>query len=184
MPQKKNPDVCELTRGATGRLYGNLMSLLTVLKGLPLTYNRDLQHDKEPVFDTVDTLLPLLHVTAAMLGDIKINEHRAADAVSDPMLLATDVADYLVLKGLPFRQAHEVVGKLVAESLRRECPLPDLPLDVFHDASDRFEPDVKDIFTVSRSLDKRTAYGATAPQRVKEQLQRWQDLPQNAADAL
>jgi argininosuccinate lyase len=154
-----------------------------VLKGLPLTYNRDLQHDKEPVFDTVDTLLPLLHVTAAMLGDVTLNEQRAAQAVSDPMLLATDVADYLVLKGLPFRQAHEVVGKLVAESLRRDCPLPDLPFAVFQDACDRFEPDVKEIFSVTRSLEKRTAYGATAPRRVKEQLQRWKDLLQDEGGA-
>jgi argininosuccinate lyase len=99
------------------------------------------------------------------------------------MLLATDVADYLVLKGLPFRQAHEVVGKLVAESLRRDCPLPDLPFAVFQDACDRFEPDVKEIFSVTRSLEKRTAYGATAPRRVKEQLQRWKDLLQDEGGA-
>jgi argininosuccinate lyase len=182
MPQKKNPDVCELTRGAVGRLYGNLMSLLTVLKGLPLTYNRDLQHDKEPVFDTVDTLLPLLHVTAAMLSHITINERHAAHAVSDPMLLATDVADYLVLKGLPFRQAHEVVGKLVARALELRCSLPELPLQEFQKASDRFQPDVHDIFHVSRSLEKRTAYGATAPPCVQEQLERWENtLPKAEA---
>ena len=114
MPQKKNPDVAELTRGKTGRLYGNLMSLLTLLKGLPLTYNRDMQEDKEPLFDSFDTIKMALEVYAEMMRGMKVNETAVAAAVADPFLLATDVADYLVLRGLPFRDAHEVVGKLTA----------------------------------------------------------------------
>src|ERR1700677_32455 len=114
MPQKKNPDVAELTRGKTGRLYGNLLSLLTTLKGLPMTYNRDMQEDKEPVFDSVDTIKAALGICAAMLLEVKVNEPRAAEAVADWNLLATDLADYLVKKGVPFRKAHEIIGKTVA----------------------------------------------------------------------
>ena len=119
MPQKKNPDVAELTRGKTGRLYGNLFRLLTILKGLPMTYNRDLQEDKEAVFDSVDTLKTALEVFAAMMAEARAETANMAQATSDPLLLATDLADYLVLKGVPFRQAHEVIGKLVAVSLER-----------------------------------------------------------------
>jgi argininosuccinate lyase len=114
MPQKKNPDVAELTRGKCGRVIGNLVSLLTTLKGLPMTYNRDMQEDKEPVFDSVDTVKAALAVFAAMLDGISANAAACAAAVADPMLLATDLADYLVNRGVPFRQAHEVIGKAVA----------------------------------------------------------------------
>ena len=114
MPQKKNPDVAELTRGKTGRLYGNLMSLLTLLKGLPMTYNRDLQEDKEPLFDSIDTIRMALEVFAEMVAAMKVNEAVTLKAASDPFLLATDLADYLVKKGVPFRNAHEVIGQLTA----------------------------------------------------------------------
>src|SRR5207302_9282875 len=131
MPQKKNPDVAELTRGKTGRLYGNLVSLLTTLKGLPLTYNRDMQEDKEPVFDSVDTIKAALEICAAMLREVKVNAARAADAVSDPMLLATDLADYLVKRGVPFRHAHEIIGKLVAHCVENQTSFPKLSLADF-----------------------------------------------------
>src|SRR5205823_6614063 len=113
MPQKKNPDMAELTRGKTGRLYGNLMSILTTLKGLPSSYNRDLQEDKEAVFDSVDTISGALDVFGAMLPKLKINRERMKAAANDPNLLATDIAEYLVKKGIPFRRAHAIVGKLV-----------------------------------------------------------------------
>ena len=115
MPQKKNPDVAELVRGKTGRLYGNLVAVLTMLKGLPLTYNRDMQEDKQPLFDSADTLLASLRVMADMLRHTKVNRARCEAAASDPMLLATDLVDFLVKNGMPFREAHHAVGALVAE---------------------------------------------------------------------
>ena len=114
MPQKKNPDICELTRGKTGRVVGNLVSLLTTLKGLPLTYNSDMQEDKERLFDTVDTVRATVNILAAMLRDTEVNTRTCAKAVKDPNLLATDLVDWLVLAGMPFRKAHHVVGKIVA----------------------------------------------------------------------
>src|SRR5207245_9827950 len=120
MPQKKNPDMAELTRGKTGRLYGNLLSILTTLKALPSSYNRDLQEDKEALFDSVDTVRAALEVFSAMLPKIEINRARMEAAANDPNLLATDLAEYLVKKGMPFREAHEIIGKLVARSVTKE----------------------------------------------------------------
>jgi hypothetical protein len=128
MPQKKNPDVCELTRGKTGRLVGNLMNLLVALKGLPLTYNRDLQEDKPPLFDSVDTLRLILAVNTEMIAAMELREENCRAAAADPMLLATDLADYLVKKGVPFRHAHELVGKAVAEAIATKTPLDQLDL--------------------------------------------------------
>ena len=130
MPQKKNPDVAEITRGKSGRLYGNLMSILTTLKGLPMTYNRDLQEDKEPLFDSLDTIDAALEVFAEMVAEMQVNEANTAAATADPFLLATDIADYLVLQGVPFRQAHEIVGKLTAYSLEKAVPFPEIDLAV------------------------------------------------------
>jgi argininosuccinate lyase len=177
MPQKKNPDVAELTRGKTGRLYGNLISLLTTLKGLPLTYNRDMQEDKEPVFDSVDTIKAALEINAAMLSEIKVNKGRAADAVSDPMLLATDLADYLVRAGLPFRQAHEVIGKLVAHCLETGRSFPQLDLATFQTFSPLFGPDVFGVLDLRRALDARQATGAPSLANVRAELDRWRAIP-------
>ena len=173
MPQKKNPDVAELTRGKTGRLYGNLMSVLTTLKGLPMTYNRDLQEDKEAVFDSVDTIKAALTVNAAMLADARVDVASMAAAAADPMLLATDLADYLVLKGVPFRQAHEIVGKLVALSGRSGVPLDQLSLDDLRAASPVIEADAKALFDVRRSLAARRAIGAPSPENVAARLGYW-----------
>ena len=123
MPQKKNPDMAELTRGKTGRLYGNLIALLTTMKGLPASYKRDLQEDKRPLFDSVDTVKDALKIFAAMLPELTINSARMEEAASDPNLLATDLAEYLVKKGMPFREAHEAVGKLVARAAAWKVPL-------------------------------------------------------------
>ena len=174
MPQKKNPDVAELTRGKTGRLFGNLMAVLTTLKGLPMTYNRDLQEDKEAVFDSVDTIKAALAVNAAMLGDARVDAAGMATAAADPLLLATDLADYLVLKGVPFRQAHEIVGKLVALSGRTRVPFDQISLEDFRAASPVIEADVRALFDVRRSLAARTAPGAPAPENVAGRIRHWE----------
>ncbi|MBU6301187.1 MAG: argininosuccinate lyase [Verrucomicrobia bacterium] len=173
MPQKKNPDVAELTRGKTGRLLGNLVSLLTILKGLPLTYNRDLQEDKEPLFDSVDTIKLLLPVIAEMVGAMRVNEDRTRAAAADPFLLATDIADYLVVRHVPFRQAHEVVGKLTAFSLREGRGFPDLTLEEFRSFSEVFAADVFGLFDVRNALEARRATGAPSPDGVAAELARW-----------
>jgi argininosuccinate lyase len=174
MPQKKNPDVAELTRGKSGRVIGNLVSLLTTLKGLPMTYNRDMQEDKEPVFDSVDTIKAALAVFAAMLHGITANAAACAAAVADPMLLATDLADYLVNRGVPFRQAHEVIGKAVALCGQKQCELPQLTLADYQGLSPAFAADVFEILTVEKSMSARQAIGAPSPQNVAAQLARWQ----------
>ncbi len=174
MPQKKNPDVAELTRGKTGRVIGNLVSLLTTLKGLPMTYNRDMQEDKEPVFDSVDTVKAALTVFAAMLDGISANAAACAAAVTDPMLLATDLADYLVNHGVPFRQAHEVIGKAVALCGQKQCELPQLTLGDYQALSPAFTADVFEMLTVEKSMAARRAIGAPSPENVSAQLARWQ----------
>ena len=176
MPQKKNPDVAELTRGKTGRLYGNLLRLLTILKGLPMTYNRDLQEDKEAVFDSVDTLKAALGVFAAMLGEARAETARMAQATADPMLLATDLADYLVLHGVPFRQAHEVVGKLVARCLERKVGFAELSMDDYREASPAFGDDVYAVLDVRRSLESRQTPGAPSFANVAARLAHWQSV--------
>ena len=174
MPQKKNPDVAELTRGKTGRLYGNLMSLLTVLKGLPLTYNRDLQEDKEPLFDSFDTLKLALEVYAEMMLGLRVNQQAVAAAVADPFLLATDLADYLVLRGLPFREAHEVIGKLTALALAEGVAFPDIPLEVYRGLCPLFGEDVYAVLTLEQAMAARRATGAPSPNNVARELASWE----------
>ncbi|MBL9114859.1 MAG: argininosuccinate lyase [Verrucomicrobiaceae bacterium] len=173
MPQKKNPDVAELTRGKTGRLVGNLMSLLTLLKGLPMTYNRDLQEDKEPLFDSVDTIKAALAVFAEMMAGLTVKEDKTRAATSDPMLLATDLADYVVKKGLPFRQGHEVIGKLVAFSIAEGRSFSELTLDEYRQFWTGFEQDVFAVLDVETALKARKNPGAPSPDNVSAQLQRW-----------
>ena len=173
MPQKKNPDIAELARGKTGRLYGNLVSLLTTLKGLPLSYNRDMQEDKEPVFDSADTLGSSLQILAEMFGAAQWNKKRMATASEDALLVATDWADYLVRKGLPFREAHEAVGKLVGLSVKRRVTLRELTLKELQAASKLFRADALRILDAKRSLQMRTAEGAPSPRRVASRLAWW-----------
>ena len=170
MPQKKNPDVCELTRGKTGRLYGNLVALLTAAKGLPLTYNRDLQEDKEPLFDSIDTLSLALKVNAEMIADMAINLDTCEAAASDPLLLATDLADYLVKNGVPFRQAHELVGQAVALSVQTKTPLDQLDLS---QVSEHYGADAKDVFDLQTALAARTNPGAPSIDNVRAEVARW-----------
>ena len=176
MPQKKNPDMAELTRGKTGRLYGNLLSILTTLKALRSSYNRDMQEDKEALFDSVDTVRAALEVFSAMLPKIEINRSRMEAAASDPNLLATDLAEYLVKKGTPFREAHEIVGKLVAHAAKTKSPLNQIPTAELKKASPLFDIDVANVFDVRRSLAARTAIGAPAPGNVAAQIARWHKL--------
>jgi argininosuccinate lyase len=173
MPQKKNPDVAELTRGKTGRLNGNLISILTLMKALPSAYNRDLQEDKHALFDSVDTVKPALEVFAAMLPELTINWGRMERAASDPNLLATDLAEYLVKRGMPFREAHETVGKLVARASEKNLALNNVSLLEMQEISPLFGDDVTAIFDVRRSLEKRQAPGAPAPKNVAAQIERW-----------
>ena len=173
MPQKKNPDVAELTRGKSGRLIGNLMALLTLLKGLPMTYNRDMQEDKEPLFDSIDTIKAALAVFAEMMAGMEVNETRTRAATSDPMLLATDLADYLVNHGVPFRSAHEVIGKLVAHSIAEKVAFADIPLAKYQEFSPAFESDLFACLNLETALAARKGIGAPSPQNVAAQIARW-----------
>jgi len=170
MPQKKNPDVCELTRGKTGRLVGNLMNLLVAMKGLPITYNRDLQEDKPPLFDSVDTILMVLAVNTEMIAAMEMREDKCLAAASDPMLLATDLADALVKSGVPFRSAHELVGKAVAESVKSGVPLDELDLKEIDPA---YTEEMKSVFSLETALAARTNVGAPSVANVKREVERW-----------
>lgn len=170
MPQKKNPDVAEIVRGKTGRIYGNLMALLTVLKGIPLTYHSDLQEDKERLFDSVDTLKVCLRVTAGMVATLKFNRERLAGAVRQDFSNATDLADYLAKKGMPFREAHEVVGKTVLYCIQQGKYLADCTLAEFHQFSTLFESDIYAAIAPETCVNLRTSQGGTAPAEVAKQL--------------
>jgi argininosuccinate lyase len=176
MPQKKNPDLAELTRGKTGRLYGNLMSILTTMKALPSSYNRDIQEDKEALFDSVDTIKSALEVFAAMLPDLKINRERMENAAGDSNLLATDLAEYLVKKGTPFREAHQIVGELVVHSITKSVPLDQIGVAEMKKFSPHFDEDVAKIFDVRDSLAQRGAIGAPSPENIAAQIKRWKEL--------
>jgi argininosuccinate lyase len=173
MPQKKNPDMAELTRGKTGRLYGNLISMLTTLKALPSAYNRDLQEDKEALFDSVDTITAALAVFSPMVAQLKLNRERMKTAAADSNLLATDLAEYLVKKGAPFRPAHEIVGRLVANAARQNRKLDKIPRAELKKASPLFDADVAKIFDLRRSLSARQAIGSPSPKNVAAQIARW-----------
>jgi argininosuccinate lyase len=170
MPQKKNPDVAELARGKAGRLIGGLTALLTTLKGLPLTYNRDLQEDKEPVFDAVDTLLLVLPALAGLVSTLRIHAERISRGASTGFALATDLAELLVRRGVPFREAHEVVGHLVVWCQVHDCDLPDVSDEDLARISPQLTPEVREVLSVQGALAARTSFGGTAPQRVAEQL--------------
>jgi len=176
MPQKKNPDVAELMRGKSGRVIGNLVGILTLLKGLPMTYNRDLQEDKERLFDTVDTVRATVRVSASMLENIKVNRDACLAAASDPALLATDLADYLVRKGLPFRQAHHAVGAVVALAERLGKRLNQLTIAELRFVEEKFASDALKVFDLKQALAGRALTGAPGTTEVKRQLARWRKL--------
>lgn len=170
MPQKKNPDVPELLRGKTGRVFGDLIGLLTVLKGLPLAYNKDLQEDKEGMFDTVDTLEGSLTLLAPMLDTMTVNTKTMRKAVTQDYSNATDIADYLATKGMPFRQAHEIVGQTVLYAIEKGKYLLDLQLDEYKTFSPLFEEDVFETLTPEHVVEARKSKGGTAPDQIKQQL--------------
>ena len=169
MPQKRNPDSLELLRGKAGRLTGNLVSLLTVLKGMPAAYNKDLQEDKEPLFDSVDTLLVALPAAAGVLATLSIRPERMRAALGDE-LLATDLADYLVRRGVPFRQSHELAGLAVKRSEALGVPLRSLPLVEYQAISPQFGPDVVTVFDFEQSVEQRAVFGGTAKAAVSAQI--------------
>jgi argininosuccinate lyase len=176
MPQKKNPDIAELARGKTGRVIGNLVALLTLLKGLPMTYNRDLQEDKERLFDTASTVQNTLLIFAEMLGHIEVRPDVCQRAAADPLLLATDLADWLVRKGVPFRDAHHLVGAAVALAEKRKVPITKLKLTEWKKLSPVFDKSALDVFSLEKGLAARTTHGSPNPKLVKQQLTRWQQI--------
>ena len=169
MPQKRNPDFAELARGKTGRVYGNLLNILVITKGLPMSYNTDLQEDKEALFDSVETVIKTLDVFSEMLKSLEINNDRMLSAASDPTMLATDLADYLVNKGVTFRRAHEAVSAVCERSRDSGIPLMDLPLSDYKKFNQAFEQDVYDV-NLHTSVDARNVVGGTAKKRVSESL--------------
>lgn len=175
MPQKKNPDVPELVRGKTGRVYGNLMSMLTLMKSLPLAYNKDMQEDKEPLFDTIDTVKGSLKIFADMIAEMAVKADNMRIAAARGFSTATDVADYCVRKGLPFRQAHEVVGKTVRYCVETGKDIPELSLDEFRKFSALIEADIFDYVTLEASVNARKATGGTAREAVERELARLKD---------
>ena len=181
MPQKRNPDFAELARGKTGRVYGHLMALLTLMKGLPLTYNRDLQEDKEGFFDTVDTLLATLRVFQGMLPGMELNVPQVTRLAGESYMLATDMADYLVGKGVPFREAHGIMRRLCAHCEGRGKELQDLTLEEYLGFCDRFDEGVYEI-TALASVAARDNPGGTAPNRVAEGLEQARHLLEAAAN--
>ncbi|MCB0167848.1 MAG: argininosuccinate lyase [Anaerolineae bacterium] len=188
MPQKKNPDSLELMRGKTGRVVGSLAGLLTTLKGQPSTYNKDSQEDKEPLFDTVDTLSMTLPIAAGVVKTLKVNPGRIYDAM-DSLMLATELADYLVDKGLPFREAHHLVGQIVQQAIAIDQPLYSFPLAAYKKFSDLFDRDVHERLTFNRAADRRDSLGGTSENAVKAQIDLLRDLiefdfDEEATDAL
>ena len=171
MPQKKNPDMAELTRGKTGRVYGDLMALLTVLKGLPLAYNKDMQEDKELIFDAFDTVDACLTVAAPMLGTAVFLPENMRRAAAEGFINATDLADWLVGRGMPFRTAYKLTGELVAECTARGTTLEELPLEVYRAKSQLFDRELYDAINIDNCLMRRTSYGGPAPESVERQIE-------------
>ncbi|HEV2707222.1 MAG TPA: argininosuccinate lyase [Pyrinomonadaceae bacterium] len=170
MPQKKNPDALELVRGKAGRVFGHLTALLALVKGLPLTYNKDLQEDKEAVFDAADTVRASLEVTATVLGNLRVREVRAYDAATLGYMNATEMADYLARRGLPFREAHETVGRMVLKAIEKGLELQELDLEELREFSPLVEEDVYDALSLEQTLATKRQTGGTAPERVAEAL--------------
>ena len=170
MPQKKNPDMAELIRGKTGRVYGNLMGLLTMMKGLPLAYNKDMQEDKEAVFDSFDTVHACLDILAPMLESMALRPDKMRQAAAEGFINATDLADYMVRKGEPFRSAYQIIGRLVADCIREGQILENLPLERYQSYSPLFEQDLYEAIDLEICVSKRTSQGGTAPSQVEAQL--------------
>ncbi len=176
MPQKKNPDVAELIRGKSGRIYGNMIALMTVMKGLPLAYNRDMQEDKMPVFDTVDTVKSCLTVLAQMVPKIRFIGDRMRDAAGRAYSTATDIAEYLVKKGVPFRQAHEITGKIVRYCIKNKKQLEEISINEFRNFSNIISKDICSRLSAENSVNAKNSRGGTSPSEVKKQIKRLKKL--------
>ena len=170
MPQKKNPDMAELVRGKTGRVYGDLMAILTMLKGLPLAYNKDMQEDKESVFDCIDTVKMCLEVFAPMIETMRVLEANTYRAAQKGFINATDLADYLAKKGMPFRAAYKIVGQIVADCIAKDCVLDDYPLTEYKKHSEIFEEDLYTEISLKTCVEKRNSLGGASPSSVREQI--------------
>ena len=174
LPQKRNPDAAELARGKCARVVGHYVGLLTALKGLPLSYNKDLQEDKEPVFDAVDNLLLILIVFRAMVATMTIDRAGASARLDGGFLEAISVADYLTRKGVPFREAHRITGAIVREAENRGVSLPELPLEAYRALASEFDEKLFEAISHQGALADKTVVGGTAPERVREEVARWQ----------
>ncbi|NQD68968.1 argininosuccinate lyase, partial [Bacillus haikouensis] len=183
MPQKKNPDMAELVRGKTGRVNGNLVSLLTVLKGLPLAYNKDMQEDKEGMFDTVKTVIGSLKIFTGMISTMTVKDKRMEEAVSNDFSNATELADYLAAKGVPFRKAHEIVGKLVLHCIEEGYYLKDVSLKQYQQYSPLIEEDIYSILAPYAAVERRNSYGGTGFEQVKIQIENAKSLLQEQVTA-
>ena len=170
MPQKKNPDMAELVRGKTGRVYGDLMGLLTTLKGLPLAYNKDMQEDKEGIFDACDTVKMCLQIFVGMISTMSVNADNMKAAAGGGFINATDLADWLVGKGLPFRSAYKISGEIVAECIRRRCVLEDLPLEVYRTFSNLFDEGIYEAVNLDNCVSRRISFGGTSVSSVEHQI--------------
>jgi argininosuccinate lyase len=170
MPQKKNPDIAELIRGRSGSVVGELVSMLTMMKGLPMAYNRDMQEDKAPVMRAMDTMMLALDILAEVVSTMVVKEARLCQAVDEGFINATDLADHLVVKGMPFREAHEVVGAVVRKAIEEGKRIEDLSLDELRAFSDLIDADVLDVLPVKRCMERRSSYGGTAPEAVELQI--------------
>jgi argininosuccinate lyase len=170
MPQKKNPDMAELVRGKTGRVYGDLMAILTTLKGLPLAYNKDMQEDKESIFDAIDTVKMCLEVLTPMVATMKVDADNTYKAAQKGFINATDLADYLTKKGMPFRAAYKIVGQIVAECIQKGCVLDDFPLQSYQAYSELFTDDLYQEIALETCVAKRTSLGGASPISVKQQI--------------
>ena len=170
MPQKKNPDMAELVRGKTGRVYGDLMGLLTTLKGLPLAYNKDMQEDKETVFDALDTVKACLEVFAPMIDTMKVNGEATYKAAQKGFINATDLADYLTKNGMPFRSAYKIVGQIVAECIEKGCVLDEYPLEEYKKHTDLFQEDLYQEISLETCVQKRNSAGGASPDSVRKQI--------------
>jgi argininosuccinate lyase len=173
MPQKVNPDVAELIRGKTARVVGNLMSIVTLIKGLPLAYNRDLQEDKQPLFDSVDTVAACLELAAPMVAGAELNRAAIADRLERGYLDATTLMEHLISQGKPQRTAHETIGTLVRTAMDRDVPLADLSLEDFQRAAPQLDDSVYDMLGVANAVAAFVSYGSTAPDQVREQVAEW-----------
>ncbi|MBU0650730.1 argininosuccinate lyase, partial [bacterium] len=173
MPQKKNPDTLELIRGKTGSVYGALMSVLTMMKGLPLAYNRDMQEDKKVLFDVIDISVVCLKLIAKLLPNIKVNKERCLECASKGYSYATDIADYLVKKGCAFREAHNIVGKIVAHCVHNNFEVSDMTLKELKDYSSLFEQDIYEAIKIENCIESKDVIGGTATEQVKKQIAKW-----------